>query len=153
MPVLAALASRVGGRSISLTSPPRGVVIIAVTGNVIAWMLYGLAFQMFARSVWGEAPGSSLTYMSIWAASYIVGYLFLFVPAGLGVRELALVAMLQAFDVANDQRAWILSVSSRLWLTALEIIPGLILLAIRPGPRQDERSSGPTPRDVPADSR
>jgi hypothetical protein len=59
-----------------------------------------------------------------------VGYLVLFAPAGVGFREASMIALLPAAHLANPSQAAILAVTSRLWLTALEIAPGAIFLGV-----------------------
>jgi len=51
------------------------------------------------------------------------------VPGGLGVRELAMVAVLTGLGLTGSVEAWLLALASRLWLTALELVPGLLFLA------------------------
>jgi hypothetical protein len=116
----------------SLVLPPSltpRLVIIGVLGTGIAWLLYGLAFQLFAMGVLATAAhGSSADYVAVYTASYLVGYLTLIAPGGLGVREAMLVLALGVAGVTNEPNAWILALSSRLWLTALEVLPGAFFL-------------------------
>ena len=39
------------GRDIALGSPPHSVIGIGVGGNIVAWILYGVAFQLLVRGV------------------------------------------------------------------------------------------------------
>ncbi|MBI4500846.1 MAG: flippase-like domain-containing protein [Gemmatimonadetes bacterium] len=127
---LARRAEGVTGRAVSLpTSLTPGVVILGLLGTAVAWVLYGLAFQMFAVGVLGSAiHGNSADYIAAYAASYLVGYLTLIAPGGLGVREAMLVIALGVAGVATEPNGWILALSSRLWLTVLEILPGTLFL-------------------------
>ena len=104
-------------------------IVLALAGNVIAWLMYGLAFRWFALGVVGAAPGRLSDWVAAWAISYVMGYIFLILPAGVGVREAALLTVLPAAGLAGAASAAVISVASRLWLTILEIVPGLVFLA------------------------
>ena len=123
-------AEGVTGRAVALpASLTANVVILGLVGTAIAWVLYGLAFQMFAVGVLGTAVrGNSADYIAAYTASYLVGYLTLIAPGGLGVREAMLVIALGVVGVATEPTGWILALSSRLWLTVLEILPGTVFL-------------------------
>jgi glycosyltransferase 2 family protein len=104
--------------------------LLGAAGTGLAWLMYGLAFQMFAAGVLGDAvQGSSADYIAVYTASYLVGYLTLIAPGGLGVREAMLVIALRVAGITAEPNGWILALSSRLWLTALEVLPGVLFLA------------------------
>jgi len=92
--------------------------------------------------VLGSATGSLAQYTAAYAVSYIIGYLVFLIPGGVGPREFALIAALTSMGLANPKEAAVIAVTSRLWLTVLEILPGLLYLARRPG-----RAMTSTPRD------
>jgi glycosyltransferase 2 family protein len=127
-PQLLQLAQRVTGRSTVVGTPPRGAIGYAVVGNLIGWILYGLAFQLLARALFGSAPGGLAAYVAVYALSYLVGYLALLAPAGVGVREASMVALMPAAGLASAPQALVLAVASRLVLTILDIVPGLLLV-------------------------
>lgn len=135
LPRVLEIARRVTGRSLPAASVPRRAVFIALAGNVIAWLLYGAAFQLFVYGIIPNAPGRFSEYVTAYAWPYILGYLFLVVPGGLGVREGALAAALTELAIATPPQAAVISVTSRLWLTVLELLPGLVFLAVGPRPR------------------
>jgi hypothetical protein len=142
VPVVARLAERVTRRTFTISSLPWRAVFYAFVGNVIAWVLYGVAFRTFLVGVGQPTPGSVVPYVVVWAVSYVVGYLFFFQPAGLGVREKMMATALGAFGlVTNEGQAMVISLASRLWLTIPEILPGLIFLAIRPRTRSNDSAS------------
>ena len=58
---------------------------------------------------------------SAFAAAYVVGYVILFAPAGLGVREGVLVFMLSPHLGAGTAGA--VAAIARLWTTLVEIVP------------------------------
>jgi glycosyltransferase 2 family protein len=107
-----------------------------VTGiNAIAWLGYGLAFAAFSRGVTPTIAGAPAAFITAYTASYLWGYLWLVVPGGVGVRELALGAVLVALGMATAPEAAVLAFASRVWITILEIGPGLVALAVTPRPR------------------
>jgi hypothetical protein len=96
---------------------------------LIAWGMYGVAFKVFVAGVMGTASGSTTAYIAIYASAYVIGYLALALPAGIGVREGVQINALTLLGLANLGQAGIIAVSSRLWLTVLEVLPALFFLA------------------------
>jgi len=133
IPRLAALAARVTGRVISLPRVPPRAIWIATASTVASWLLYGVAFAWFARGVAPRATGNAWSYIAVYTGSYLAGYLALFAPGGVGVREAALVLAMPRFHLASATDAAVIAITSRLWLTVLEILPGLLLLRRRGG--------------------
>lgn len=129
LPRALALVGRWTHRPLSFRTMPAGALWIAALGNVLAWVLYGVAFRLFSRAILGEATGATAGYVAVYTSSYLFGYLAFFAPGGVGVREGALVALLPRFGLASFGDAVLLAALSRLWLTVLEIVPGLLFLA------------------------
>jgi len=129
LPALARMVSRVIGREVALDTPSRARVAGAVGGNLLAWVLYGFAFQWFVAGVLGGAAGAAWQYLAVFTASYVVGYLFLFLPGGIGPREGVMVALLTALQLTTYKQAWVVAGASRVWLTVLEIVPGILFVA------------------------
>jgi glycosyltransferase 2 family protein len=125
---IAALASRLLRRKIEVPHVPAPAIWLAAVGTAVAWVLYGVAFALLARALVPSATGAILRYLAVFTGSYLAGYLALFAPGGLGVRELVLVAALGQYGLATEAQAAVIAVASRLWLTILEIVPGLIFL-------------------------
>jgi hypothetical protein len=123
-------AEGVTGRELAVpASLGARTVLVVIAETALAWLLYGLAFQIFAIGVLGSAiHGNSAEYIAAYTASYLVGYLTLIAPGGIGVREAMLVIALAATGVTTQPNAWILALSSRVWLTMLEILPGVLFL-------------------------
>ncbi len=139
LPALIQMLGRLTGRNFRIGPFPAMAIVVSIIGNVIAWITYGAAFATFSRGVIGTSDGPLTAYIAVYALSYLVGYLVLFVPSGFGVRELAMVALLPAAHLADPAQAAVLAVTSRLWLTVLEIAPGALFLtsdALRRRPRE-----------------
>ena len=111
--------------------PPRALATV-VAANVAACVGYGLAFRWLAASLVPTAAGNHLSYVAVFAGSYLAGYLALAMPGGLVVREAALTTALVSLGLADPPTAALLAVASRLWLTVLEVVPGLAYLAGSP---------------------
>ena len=139
LPALVRLLGRLTGRDLKIGAFPAMAIFVSIIGNLIAWVTYGAAFATFARGVIGATYGPLTAYIAVYALSYLVGYLVLFLPSGIGARELAMVALLPAAHLADPAQAAVLAVTSRLWLTVLEIAPGALFLtsdALRRRPRE-----------------
>lgn len=124
-----AWVGRLSGREVQLGAPPARTVIVATIGNVVAWLLYGVAFMWMVRGVIGDAPGATWQYVAVYTASYVVGYLILIAPGGIGPREGVMIALLSSLGLATPPQALLIAGASRVWLTILEIVPGALFLA------------------------
>lgn len=131
IPRLASIAGRVTGRSIPIPRVPARAIWIAAASTIASWLLYGLSFTMFAHGVSPRATGNAMSYVAVYTGSYLAGYLALFVPGGVGVREGALILAMPRFELASAADAAVIAITSRLWLTILEILPGLLMLRSR----------------------
>lgn len=139
--VLRRLARRTSAAAMPRSFPPRAIVG-ATVGNLVAWGLYGIAFQLFTIGVLGATGGSTLTFITVYTLSYVFGYLMLFAPAGVGYREAALVLVMPAAGLATVGEAGLIAIASRLWLTMLETIPGMCFLAFRRIPPREQSVPG-----------
>lgn len=127
---LVRFTGRVTGRPVEAPTLPAGAVWLAAAGCTAAWVLYGFAFQQLAIGVLGaSAAGDAGAYVAVFTLSYLLGFLTLVAPGGIGVREVAMGAMLTGAGLTTGAEATILVVASRLWLTVLEIVPGVLFLA------------------------
>ncbi len=145
LPVGVSLATRLyrklTGRELTLGKLPPRALIAALIGTSAAWLLYGIAFRWFALGVGvGGAGGAGLaSYTAAYTLSYLLGYLVLLAPGGIGVREGALVASMTQLDLASVGEATVVAVTSRLWLTALEVAPGVLLVALGAARSRNQR--------------
>jgi hypothetical protein len=142
LPILLDVARRMTGKSLALGTVPHRAVYLAIAGNVVSWLLYGAAFELFVRGVTGHASGSFANYVTAWAWPYIFGYLAFFAPGGILVREGALTLALGVLQLATPQTALVIAGTSRLWLTVTELLPGLTFLAIGWRGRARKSSNG-----------
>ena len=99
---------------------------------VLPWILYGTAFRLLAVGLLGSPAGSWSDYVAAFTGSYVAGVIAVFAPAGLLVREAALVKALMTVGVSGAD-AVILAVASRVWLTLLELAAGGVVMALPGG--------------------
>ena len=92
---------------------------------IAAWVGVGASFWLFAASMGVEL--SPVRAASAFAAAYVAGYLVLFAPAGVGVRESFLVVFLA--PALGSGPATVLAIAARLWMTAADVVPAGILWA------------------------
>lgn len=105
---------------------------------VLNWVVYGLAFQFFVASFGFGGP--VLPVVAAFPAAYVLGYLMIFAPAGIGVREGFLVIFLAPYMGVGE--AGVLAALARVWTTAVEVVPAAVLWIRTPGGRGPEESPG-----------
>ena len=90
-----------------------------------------VAFRLFATGIVGTEGGGQpiLPYIAVYTGAYILGFITPIAPAGLGVREAGIVGGLTLFGLMGRADALIVALMSRLWLTVLEVAPGIVALA------------------------
>ena len=140
IPRLVRIAARVTRRSLTIPTVPARAIWIAAAATSASWVLYGIAFALFAKGVSPSATGNASSYIAVYTGSYLAGYLAIFAPGGVGVREAVLILAMSGFQLASAADAAVIAVASRLWLTVLEIVPGVLLLR-RPGAANAARNS------------
>jgi hypothetical protein len=130
IPWMLEVAREVTGRDLPDAHVPPSAIFLALVGCMLSWALYGAAFQLLAVGLFGASSGTTPSYIAAFTLSYLIGYLALFAPGGLGVRETVLAGLLVAAGLDVDPNATILVLFSRLWMTLLEAAPGLVLIAL-----------------------
>jgi len=90
-----------------------------LTLYTLNWGGYALAFWMLIRGL--SLPGGLLEVGPAFAAAYVSGYIVLFAPAGLGVREATMVAFLT--PLMGPSGAALAAVAARVWMTVVEVVP------------------------------
>jgi glycosyltransferase 2 family protein len=102
-----------------------GIAILCA--SVAAWLLYGVAFHLLIASLSPLEPGAYARITAANALSFVAGFLSL-LPAGLGVREVALSELLRG--VLPGGVAPMVAVVARLWTIATELAGGALALAL-----------------------
>lgn len=109
----------------------------------LSWAVLGIAFAMFVASFEPATAGMLRFVAGTVAAAYLAGYLVVIVPAGIGVREGAMVLLLA--QVMHPAGALVVSALSRVWFTAAELVPLALLPALpadAPAGEKEEREVG-----------
>ena len=87
----------------------------------LTWALLGAAFVVFVSSFTQLTWSQGLHVAGTVAAAYLFGYVAFFSLAGLGIREAVMLGLLN--QVMPAPAALVVSVVSRLWFTAAELLP------------------------------
>lgn len=146
VPRMNELVARITGRLIAFQPPPPRIITVAILGNLLAWATYGVAFMWLVSGMLGASAGAPWQYVAIYAASYVVGYLAFFLPGGIGAREAVMAVLMTSLGLATPKQALLVAGASRVWLTLLEIVPGVLFVARDVARRRTARN---VPTDVP----
>jgi uncharacterized membrane protein YbhN (UPF0104 family) len=130
LPWLGRIATRLTKRDIPIPRLPHRAIWLAALVHAASWIVYGIAFRTLAAGLLGHSPGAPGLYIAVFTGSYLVGFLTLIAPGGVGVREVIMGAALQRAGFAPGE-AILLVVASRIWLTVLEIVPAVLFLSHR----------------------
>jgi glycosyltransferase 2 family protein len=109
-------------------APPVGGIAVGIVANALAWAGYGAALWLLARGILPSVGLRPALAVAVFTASYLAGFLALFAPGGIGVREGLFILMLQG--PLGIGAATALAVASRLLLTLTELgaaVPFLVL--------------------------
>lgn len=136
--LLVQLAGKVMRRKMTVPTPTFGRGLVPPLFSLMMWLTNGVAFYLFASSI-TDVPLSQLpAYIAMNAGAYLIGYASFITPSGLGFREGALAWMLGSFLPVPVAVA--LSLVTRLWSTAGELL-GVALIWCVPEPKRiDERA-------------
>ncbi len=104
---------------------------VRITGwYFLSWILFGIAFWLFVTAVTGDRSSSPFVLTAVFAAAYVGGFMAVFVPGGLGVRE-SLMSVLLAGSLPHGV-GLLIAFLVRLLVTLVEMVCVLIIL-IRKG--------------------
>ena len=129
LPPLAVWIGGLIGRDILPPTVPATSIWTAAVASTLSWLLYGFAFQLFVRGLLGASPGEISSYIAVYTAAYLLGFISPIAPAGLGVREFTLAAFMTQLGLANEADAALVAIAARLWLTIVELVPSGLYVA------------------------
>jgi uncharacterized membrane protein YbhN (UPF0104 family) len=127
-PLSAWIGGLMGREIVPPTVPPRSIWTAAVATS-LSWLFYGFAFELFVRGLLGVSPGEISSYIAVYTAAYILGFISPIAPAGLGVREFTLAAFMTQLGLVNEADAALVAIAARLWLTIVELVPSGLYVA------------------------
>jgi hypothetical protein len=102
---------------------------ILIARYFVVWIAMGLSFAVLARAVTPLGWCEAFYLTASWAAAYVIGYLTLLTPAGLGVREGVLAILL--FAVMPQPVAAVVAIMARLWMVLGEVLGAGAALIVR----------------------
>lgn len=122
-------AARFGGKRVQISpkrvqSAPLGVLTAAL--YLLFWGLQGIAVLYIGAMLCAEAPISLFAGTAAISLAWALGFVILFVPAGIGIREWSLGALLVAFSGLEPGQAAIVAVISRVAVIGAEIVVLLV---------------------------
>lgn len=127
--IMTAIARRLG-RDAPWDSTVNHTRMFAWTGAyVLIWVLGGVTLFGLTRALYPLPVSRLPSIIGIWAVAGMISHLALFLPAGLGIRELSLVVMLSSFTPLPV--AIVVAIVTRLWYSILEILVFGLTLRLR----------------------
>jgi uncharacterized membrane protein YbhN (UPF0104 family) len=104
------------------------------------WPFMGASFWMTARAFVPVPVGDLPVYIGAFAAAWVVGLLAIYAPAGLGVREAVIVAILRGRIGSAD--ALVIAAASRAVFTFVDLLAAGVAFLRRPEPGVQEERHG-----------
>lgn len=99
--------------------------IIILSLYVLCWFFQGIAFFLLIKSFYSEVNISAFfSLVGIYALSWMLGFIVLIAPAGLGVREGSILFFLKSIFPIGI--ASLIALLSRIWITIHELLNFLI---------------------------
>jgi glycosyltransferase 2 family protein len=125
-----------GARHFTFPAWPDGELIrrtlrsLPATGGLylLVWVTYGSAFWLTGRALFAVSTSDLSRYIGVFALSWLVGLVAVFAPGGIGVREAVIVALLS--HRLGEAQAIVLAATSRIILTAIDLVAGALSLSL-----------------------
>jgi uncharacterized membrane protein YbhN (UPF0104 family) len=94
----------------------------------VVWTIYGAAFWLTARALFIVPAGDVPLYIGVFALSWAVGFVAIFAPGGVGVREAVIAGLLAGH--LGEAKAIVLAGASRIVLTAIDLALGAFAVGV-----------------------
>jgi uncharacterized membrane protein YbhN (UPF0104 family) len=117
-------------------------LIAALLGYGAAWLLTGSGFALLAAAITPITAPQFAALVATWTAAYVIGYLSLVTPGGLGVREGIMVLLLTPLFPAPIPT--VIALAARLWTIVAEAVGAAVAFIAR------SRDRNTTPAGAPA---
>ena len=114
----------------------------ALAWTTLGWLCFGAHAWFLIRVFAGDSPHTFALALGAYALAWAVGFLIIFVPGGIGARELALIAVLS--PVMSSASALVVALVSRVVMTVGDLFWAGVGLAIGRA-RHPEVPSQPAP--------
>jgi glycosyltransferase 2 family protein len=117
-----------------------GALRSAFVRYILAWVVFGAAFWLTAAGLYSVPVSQFPLYTGVFAAAWGAGFVVVFAPGGLGVREAVIVALLRGR--LGESEAIVLAATSRIAFTLVDLAGGAAALAAlrRTEPAQREKT-------------
>jgi len=108
-----------------------GKVMILGIGCVVIWLCLAATFMLFCTSIISVdlTPANAAIFVLSLTAGYLAGFLAIFAPGGVGVREGVGAAFLTS--IVTLEEAVLLMLLFRVWIVIAELAAGSVVLARR----------------------
>lgn len=126
-----ALAFRITKRTEEPAHVTGGALAASAAWSVLMWLLLGVQAWLLLREISPDPDATYILATGAFALAWLVGFLVVIAPAGLGAREAALAFLLGS--VATGPQALSLAIVSRFIMTAADAIGFAVGLAIGRG--------------------
>jgi glycosyltransferase 2 family protein len=142
---LIALTLRLARRDPMPVSLTLGTVMRVTGWSLAVWASYGVHVWILALSVGAGGAALLPKATAAFAGAWCIGFLVIVAPVGAGAREAALILLLQ--PTLPQTEAAVVALTSRLVVTAADLIWGLVALGAE---RRRRERRGPPARPGPA---
>lgn len=122
---LIATAERVLSRDVPVRVPSYPTTLRLLVAHVPAWALIGTGTWLVAKAFYPEAPFAQVAFAGV--LSWVVGFIIIPVPGGIGVREVAFAAA--AVSLPSDVAATV-AIVSRLCFVISDLAGAAIIVLI-----------------------
>jgi uncharacterized membrane protein YbhN (UPF0104 family) len=130
------LASRVTRRDLGTVTLPVPAIARAFGWAALAWFVFGAHIALVVAPLVSLTGGVLLLTIGAYALARLVGFVIVFLPAGLGGREATLAALLAGGTALGVNAAVSVAVMSRVLLTIVDLVfAGVAILTRRRRPR------------------
>lgn len=103
-------------------------LLLATAGQTVGWLLFAVPVFLVGRDLGDHSRRYLLLCIGAFAVAWVAGFVFVLAPAGAGVRETLLVAVLGASELSAAS-ALTVALISRLLMTVGDVIVGAIAFA------------------------
>lgn len=126
------LASRITRRDLGTVTLPVPAIARAFGWAALAWLVFGTHIALVVAPLVPLTGGVLLLSIGAYALAWLVGFVIVFLPAGLGGREATLAALLAGGTSMGVNAAVSVAVMSRVLLTVVDLVfAGVAILTRR----------------------
>lgn len=120
--------SRISGRVVELRAVRPRALLLSSAVTAVQWVAYGLALSLCVRGLTGREIDLAAS-VGVFTGSYVAGLINVFLPAGIGTREIILIDWLTG-QLHSPAAAALVTAGSRILMTATEIVAAIAVLPL-----------------------